>query len=360
MKNVNELVVGLDEGAYPIHIGSGYLHDLGRDLARRNIAKRYCIIADETVAGLYGDIISRSLEENHIPVECITFPAGEESKNLKLYGHLCSILAQKGHERKDGIIALGGGVTGDLAGFVASSYLRGVPFVQIPTSLLAQVDSSVGGKTGVDIPEGKNLVGAFYQPKSVYIDIDVLKTLAKDEFLGGMAEVIKYGVIRSDEFFHYLVKERDAILALQPDTLENVVKTCCQIKADVVAEDEREADLRRILNYGHTIGHAVEAVSGYSIIHGKAVAIGMTAAARIAQRQKLLSATDGEKIVSILKKYDLPTEIPPDLDRKQIKKFLLSDKKIIAGKIAYVLPTAIGQVVMTTEVSEDVVDQVLS
>ncbi len=360
MRDVNELVVGLDERAYPICIGSGFLEDIGADLARRNVAKRYCIIADETVAGLYGETVNKSLRNNNIAAECITFPAGEESKDLKLYAHLCSILAQKGYDRKDGVIALGGGVTGDLAGFVASSYLRGIPFVQIPTTLLAQVDSSVGGKTGVDIPEGKNLVGAFYQPKAVYIDIDVLRTLPKDEFLGGMAEVIKYGVIRSSEFFEFLSQERDTILAMQPDILEYVVKTCCQIKADVVAEDEREGDIRRILNFGHTIGHAVEAVSGFSIIHGKAVAIGMKAASNIACKMGFLQVEDSEKIIQLLKEYELPTEIPPNFDRQQIKKFLLRDKKIVAGKIAYVLPTTIGHVRITTEVTEDVVDQVLS
>ena len=360
LKNVSELNVGLGERAYPICIGSGYLHKIGGDLARRNIANRYCIIADETVAGLYGEIVEKSLHHNNLQVECITFPAGEESKNLKLYAHLCSLLAQKGYDRKDGIIALGGGVAGDLAGFVAATYLRGIPFVQIPTTLLAQVDSSVGGKTGVDIPEGKNLVGAFYQPKAVYIDIDVLKTLPKDEFLGGMAEVIKYGVIRDSAFFDYLVREREAIFTLEPGVLEYVVQTCCQIKADVVAADEWEADLRRILNFGHTIGHAVEAVSGFAIIHGNAVAIGMTAATRIAQELALLSAEEGRRIITLLQEYELPTEIPNNFDRRQIKKFLQSDKKIVAGKIAYILPTSIGNVRITSEVPEDLVDLVLS
>lgn len=360
MKDVNELLVGLGNRTYPILIGSASLHEIGADLARRKIGNRYCIIADETVAGLYSETIEQSLRDNNIQVECITFPAGEESKNLKLYAHLCSLLAKKGYDRKDCIIALGGGVTGDLAGFVAATYLRGIPFLQIPTTLLAQVDSSVGGKTGVDIPEGKNLVGAFYQPKAVYIDIEVLKTLPRDEFLGGMAEVIKYGVIRDRSFFDYLESEREAILSLDHNVLEYVVQTCCQIKAQVVAEDEREADLRRILNFGHTIGHAVEAVSDFSIIHGNAVAIGMTAATRIAQELNIFSEEEGKRVISMLKEYELPIEIPKDFNRERIKEFLKTDKKNVAGKIAYILPTSIGEVKITSAVPEVVVDHVLN
>lgn len=360
MNTANELIVGLQDRAYPIHIEYGCLANIGKDLARRRIANRYCIIADETVAGLYGDTVLNSLRKNNLIAEIFTFPAGEASKNLSIFAELCSLLAQKGFDRKDGIIALGGGVTGDLAGFIAASYLRGVAFVQVPTTLLAQVDSSVGGKTGVDIPEGKNLVGAFYQPKAVYIDTRVLDTLPRDEFIGGMAEVIKYGVIRDAEFFQYLRDNRDGAIDCDKDILEKIIRTCCQIKAEVVAEDEQEADLRRILNFGHTIGHAVEAVSKFSIIHGKAVAIGMVAASRIAVCKQLLTQDDCDRIYQILCDYDLPTEIPKDFDRNLIKKYLSTDKKIVAGKISYVLPKKIGEVVITSDVDDSIVEEILT
>ncbi len=360
MNTANELIVGLQDRAYPIHIEYGCLSNIGRDLERRRIANRYCIIADDTVAALYGDCVLKSLQQNNLNGEILTFPAGEASKNLSLFAKLCSELAQRGFDRKDSIIALGGGVTGDLAGFIAASYLRGINFVQVPTTLLAQVDSSVGGKTGVDIPEGKNLVGAFYQPKIVYIDISVLKTLPKDEFAGGMAEVIKYGIIRDAEFFKYLQENREAALNSDKEVLEKIIRTCCQIKADVVAEDEREADLRRILNYGHTIGHAVEAVSRFSIIHGKAVAIGMVAAARIAERLQLLSKENCKEIYQILINYELPTEIPGEFDKELIKRYLLTDKKSVAGIISYVLPKKIGEVIITSDVGDSVVEEIIS
>ncbi|MFN2355503.1 MAG: 3-dehydroquinate synthase [Desulfopila sp.] len=360
MKNGGEMMVGLGERTYPIRIEYGCLENIGDDLARRHIAHRYCVIADETVAALYADTLVRSLRQSGIAAELVTFPAGEASKNLGLFADLCSTLARKGYDRKDGIIALGGGVTGDLAGFVAAAYLRGIAFVQVPTTLLAQVDSSVGGKTGVDIAEGKNLVGAFYQPRAVYIDTAVLQTLADEEFGGGMAEVIKYGVIRDTRFFQYLRNERSAITSLDQKAIEYIIETCCRLKAEVVAEDEKESDVRRILNFGHTIGHAVEAVSDFTIIHGRAVAIGMVAAARIAVRKDLLSRHECDEIMQILREYDLPTEIPPEFDRNLIKNYLLTDKKSVAGKIAYILPRSIGEVCITDDVDDAIIDAVIA
>lgn len=355
-----KLVVGLGERSYPINIEKGILKKVGEDLFQRKIANKYCILADDNVASLYGEIVIQSLAKKNIFAELIHFPAGEASKNLQLFSSLSSTIAQRGYDRKDGIIALGGGVTGDLAGFIASSYMRGIAFVQIPTSLLAQVDSSVGGKTGVDIPEGKNLVGAFYQPKAVYIDTEVLKTLPKSEFIGGMAEVIKYGVIKDANFFQYLHDVRDDVLSLNLDVVEKIIYNCCSIKADVVAKDEQETDIRRILNYGHTIGHAVESVSDFSIIHGNCVAIGMVAAARISVLKGLLSEADATKIISAITDYGLPTEIPAGFDREKIKKYLLTDKKMEAGKIFYILPKSIGQVAITADVAESLVDTVLT
>ena len=354
-----ELQVGLGERSYPIFIQAGGLNGIGRDLAGRRVAKRYGVISDDRVAALYGQRLLVALQGSGIAADLLVFPHGEASKTLATVGELASRLARAGFDRKDGLIALGGGVTGDITGFLAASYMRGIPFVQVPTSLLAQVDSSVGGKTGVDIPEGKNLVGAFYQPKAVYIDPEVLTTLDRREFLSGLAEVIKYGVIRDASFFHFLENNRERILALEPSCLEQMISTCCRIKADVVEQDEREGGLRRILNYGHTIGHAVEAASAFSISHGFAVAIGMVAAARLAVLKGVLAADDERRISALISHYGLPVAVPSDLDRDAIKTYLKTDKKVMAGKVFYILPTAIGDTVITDDISSAELDEVL-
>jgi len=225
---------------------------------------------------------------------------------------------------------------------------------------LAQVDSSVGGKTGVDIPEGKNLVGAFYQPQCVYIDTAVLMTLPPAEYGGGLAEVIKYGVIRDHDFFVFLEEQIDRILNLERETIQEMIHTCCRIKAEVVAEDERESNLRRILNFGHTIGHAVEAASDFSIIHGEAVAIGMVAALRLAVGTGRCERKDAGRVATLIHNYGLPTEIPGELDRDRIKGYLKSDKKTIGNRVFYVLPDRIGDVRITDDVPEGLVDEVLA
>jgi 3-dehydroquinate synthase len=357
MKHVQ---VGLGDRAYPILIENGLMGSIGQDIQERGIAKRFVVVADSTVTKLYGDAVLASLGQAGFSAELITFPAGEASKTLATVANLASRLAQAGLDRKDGLIALGGGVTGDLTGFLASSYMRGIAFVQIPTTLLAQVDSSVGGKTGVDIPEGKNLVGAFYQPRAVYIDSLVLHTLPKAELLNGIAEVIKYGVIYDHDFFTFLEKERSAILALDLPVLEKVIETCCAIKAKVVAADEREADLRRILNFGHTIGHAVEADSGYQLAHGSAVAIGMVAASRLAVAKGMFPAVDADRLKNLIHAFGLPTSIPATANRDRLKGYLLTDKKTVAGRPFFVLPTAIGRVEITADVDEALIDQVLT
>jgi 3-dehydroquinate synthase len=353
------LTVGLGSRSYPIFIEDGIMENIGADLAGRDIASRFAVIADDYVASLYGSTLMASLEGAGIKAELITFPRGEASKNLTVFAELSSKLAQMGLDRSCGLIALGGGVTGDLTGFLASSYMRGIPFVQVPTTLLSQVDSSVGGKTGVDIPEGKNLVGAFYQPKAVYIDTAVLTTLPQEELLGGLAEVIKYGVIRDFEFYVFLEKNLDAILALHPTVMQEMIHTCCSIKAEVVAEDEREADVRRILNFGHTIGHAVEAASNFALIHGHAVAIGMVAALRLAVSSGLCKRKEAGRVATLIHTFGLPTEIPEEMNRDSIKAFIKTDKKSIGGSVFYVLPTTIGEVIISNEVTEEQIDAVL-
>ncbi len=354
------VTVGLDDRSYPIRISSGLLSEIGEDLQKKNIGTRYGVISDDNVAALYGDQFMRSLATAGIQAELIIFPQGEKNKNMQTVADLASELAKRGFDRSDALIALGGGVTGDITGFLASIYMRGIPFVQVPTTLLAQVDSSVGGKTGVDIPEGKNLVGIFYQPKAVYIDIDVLKTLPIDELRGGLAEVIKYGVIHDADFFTFLKEHCEAVFALKQDVITRLIARCCEIKAWVVEQDEREGGLRRILNFGHTIGHAVEAASNFQLIHGKAVAVGMCAVAQLAVKTGCLSEEDAQAIQDLIAQYDLPTSIPAELDRKVIKKYLLNDKKTVAGRVFYVLPEAVGKVLITDQVSEEHVDAVLS
>ncbi|HEB50689.1 MAG TPA: 3-dehydroquinate synthase [Desulfobulbus sp.] len=351
--------VGLGERSYPIRIAAGTLDRVGEDLQEREIARRYCVISDDHVAGLYGERLMRSLASAGITAGQLTFPRGEESKNLQTIADLASALARKGYDRGDGLIALGGGVTGDITGFLASIYMRGIPFVQVPTTLLAQVDSSVGGKTGVDIPEGKNLVGTFYQPRVVYIDTDCLATLPRQELLGGLAEVIKYGVIRDRDFFDFLEKQREAILALDNDAVSRVIGRCCEIKARVVEEDEREGGLRRILNFGHTLGHAIEAASRFRIIHGLAIAMGMRAAADLAVRSGLLAEEDAARIRSLLEAYGMPVKVPPELDRSEIRSYLQTDKKTVSGRVFFVLPEVIGRVCITDDVRAADIDAVL-
>ena len=357
---MKEVQVGLGERSYPILIDSGLMAGIGKDLKSRGIAKRFMVVADTTVAGLYGDVMLASLAKAGFSPEIVTFPAGEASKTMATVAELASRLARAGMDRKDGLIALGGGVTGDITGFLAASYMRGVAFVQVPTTLLAQVDSSVGGKTGVDIPEGKNLVGAFYQPRAVYIDSLVLRSLPPAELLNGISEAIKYGVIHDQTFFAFLEVQRPAIQALDLPVLEQVIETCCGIKAAVVAQDEREADLRRILNFGHTIGHAVEADSGYRLAHGAAVAIGMVAASRLAVAKGMLATADAARLHALIQDFGLPTAIPANANRAKLKEYLLTDKKTVAGRPFFVLPTAIGSVEITADIPEALIDQVIA
>jgi 3-dehydroquinate synthase len=358
-RDMRTIRVGLGERGYDILIESGMLAAIGADLRQRALAKRYVVVADSHVAEILGARLMASLADAGVAAELITFPQGEASKHLATVAELASRLAQLGLDRKDALIALGGGVTGDITGFLAAIYMRGIPFVQIPTTLLAQVDSSVGGKTGVDIPEGKNLVGAFYQPRCVFIDSSVLLSLPTAELLNGLAEVIKYSVIYDAEFFHYLASQRQAILARDLKVLEEVIARCCAIKAAVVAADEREADLRRILNFGHTIGHAVEAASHFILAHGAAVGLGMVAACRLAVGKGIFPQDQAEAVRRLIADYGLPTEIPPELSPQRVKSFLKTDKKSVGGRPFFVLPTEIGKVVISDAVSEELIDMVL-
>ncbi len=357
--NEKKITVGLGERSYPILIRPGLLSGVGEDLAARRIAERFCVISDDFVAELYGSHLLKSLHNAGVDAELITFPRGEASKNLQTIAGLASELARRSFDRSSALIALGGGVSGDMAGFLAAIYMRGIAFVQVPTTLLAQVDSSVGGKTGVDIAEGKNLIGCFHQPKAVYIDPAVLTTLPREELLGGLAEVIKYGVIRDEEFFSFLEQQQDDILALKEKAIIPLIGRCCEIKAEVVEEDEREGDVRRILNFGHTIGHAVEAASDFTLIHGLAIAIGMRAASDLAVLDGCLSADDCRRIRSLIEGYGMEVAVPAELDRSLIKRFLLTDKKRVGKKLFFILPERIGKVKIIDGVENNHIDKVI-
>jgi 3-dehydroquinate synthase len=338
--------VSLGLRSYPIFIGSNLLPRLGQLCAKLGLARRCAIISDANVARRYGKIAMASLQKAGSEPVLITVPAGETSKSLKAVQTCCDQLARHRLERKSFIVALGGGVVGDLAGFVAAVYLRGIAFVQAPTTLLAQVDSSVGGKVGVNLPAGKNLVGAFYQPRLVLCDLSALATLPMRQFRSGLAEVIKYGIIRDTALFGRLEKDLELLLERNPAVLAETVARCCEIKADVVARDEREGGLRAILNFGHTIGHAIEAVSGYGkFLHGEAIAIGQVAAAKLSVALSGLSAGEARRIEALFRRAGLPAAIQLSARQKaRLFEAMRLDKKVRRGEIQFVLARRIGQV----------------
>jgi 3-dehydroquinate synthase len=336
--------VPLGERSYDIHIGSGILAGIGEAL-RGLKPTRVAVVSNPTVYAIYGEAVRESIRDCGFDPFVIRIPDGEEYKSFRWAEFIWGELLSERFDRSSCIVALGGGVIGDLAGFAASAYMRGIRFVQVPTTLLAQVDSSVGGKTGVNHPLGKNMIGAFWQPSLVWIDTDTLKTLPAREFAAGMAEVIKYGVIRDAKLFEYLEWEREKIAALDPACLAHIVAKSCQIKAEVVALDEREAGLRAILNYGHTVGHAMETLTGYTRhLHGEAVAIGMRAEARLAVKKGLLRKEEAEKIGSLIASYGLPAEMPEGLTFDAMLDAMAVDKKATGGVMKVVLPERIGSV----------------
>ncbi len=343
MRNVR---VPLGDRSYSIKIGTDLLKNSGKTLKSLGFRGPCAVISDDNVAPLYLDTVIKSLSDSEFSPTEIILPYGEKTKSVRHAEKCYDILAKNKLERKSAVIALGGGVIGDLAGFIASSYLRGVPFIQIPTTLLSQVDSSVGGKVGVNLKAGKNLVGAFYQPHVVLCDLDTLKSLPRRELRAGMAEVIKYGVIYDSKLFKFLEKNIDSLLALSPDLIGKVVAKCCSIKADVVQQDEKEGGLRAILNFGHTIGHAIEAISGYSeYLHGEAISIGMVKAGRLSQELTHFPSTDQSRLRDLLHKTGLPTEIKLTKAKKQkIIQAMSLDKKVQNGEVRFILAEKIGKV----------------
>jgi len=347
--------VELAERAYDIQIGSGTLGAAGEFVTTRCPSARHVVvITDKNVESVHAAEVIRSCAASELRIDQVVLEPGEATKSILQADQLWRVLLEFGTDRKSVVAAVGGGVVGDLAGFIAATYARGIAFVQFPTTLLAQVDSSVGGKVGVNLPGAKNMVGAFWQPHGVVIDIAALLTLPDREYRSGLAEVVKYGVILDEPFFDFLAANVDAINARQTDVLGQIVARCCQLKADVVQADEREeSGVRAVLNYGHTYCHALEAVTGYgTYLHGEAVAIGMLCASRLAESLGRIDAAATRRQYDLLVALKLPVEVP-DLDRQQLIDAMQHDKKTVAGQLRFVLPTRLGHVELVDGVPAD-------
>lgn len=340
---MERIVVTLGERSYPITIASGLFNEPASFLPLKS-GEQVMLVTNETLAPLYLDKVRGVLEQAGVNVDSVILPDGEQYKSLAVLDTVFTALLQKPHGRDTTLVALGGGVVGDLTGFAAASYQRGVRFIQVPTTLLSQVDSSVGGKTAVNHPLGKNMIGAFYQPASVVVDLDCLKTLPPRELASGLAEVIKYGIILDGAFFNWLEENLDALLRLDGPAMAYCIRRCCELKAEVVAADERETGLRALLNLGHTFGHAIEAEMGYgNWLHGEAVAAGMVMAARTSERLGQFSSAETQRIITLLTRAGLPVNGPREMSAQAYLPHMLRDKKVLAGEMRLILPLAIGK-----------------
>lgn len=355
MKKVN---VELGDRSYEVRIGVSLLERLGLWLKEKGYAGKAVIVTDTIVKGLYANVLRENLNKAGFEVTLLEVPPGEKYKSLETAAGLYDKLTDAFAERITPVLALGGGVVGDLAGFVAATYLRGLPLIQVPTTLLAQVDSSIGGKTAVDHGRLKNTIGVFYQPVMVVADIDTMKTLPKDEFAHGLAEIIKNAAVGDRDLFAFLESNIKRARELDPDVLENMISEAAGIKAEIVAKDEREEGLRGILNYGHTVGHAIEAVSGFRLKHGQAVAIGMIVAARISSRMGILDGGEVDRLEKLIIAAGLPAQMP-GLDKKKVMQAMQHDKKVRRDKIRFVLLKSIGDAFISDEVAPALVEEVL-
>jgi 3-dehydroquinate synthase len=357
---MEKIRVELAERSYDISIGSNILEGVGDNLKSFGLSPKIALVSNPTVFSLYGERASVSVKKAGFDLLTVIIPDGEEYKDLLWVQHIYNELLKAKLDRLSALFALGGGVIGDITGFAASTYMRGIPYIQMPTTLLAQVDSSVGGKTGVNHKLGKNMIGTFWQPRLVWIDVETLKTLPKRELLAGLAEVIKYGVIHDKELFDFLEVNRDKILNLDRDALTNIIKRSCEIKAEVVSKDERESGLRAILNYGHTIGHAIETVTEYKrFLHGEAVAIGMCIEARLSQLLNFIDREQVLRIKAVIDSFGLPSEMPADIDINSILLSIQLDKKVVAGELKFILPEKIGSVRIHKGITEKFIKELL-
>lgn len=344
------LTVALEgDRSYPIFIGQGLLSD-PQCLLPYISGRQVCIVSNETIAPLYLEKVKALLVDYQ--VDTVILPDGEAHKNLDTLSSIYDGLLQNRHNRTTTLIALGGGVVGDMTGYAAASYQRGVRFIQIPTTLLSQVDSSVGGKTGVNHPLGKNMIGAFHQPQCVIIDTDVLNTLPPRELSAGLAEVVKYGLLADADFYRWIEANIQALMALDVEVIVQAIMRSCQTKADIVAEDEREGGVRALLNLGHTFGHAIEAAQGYgNWLHGEAVAAGMVAALELSVLLGDISAEEAPRLRALLGGANLPIKVPQDMSAEQFLELMALDKKVLDGRLRLVLLSAIGKAVVNDSVS---------
>jgi len=357
---MEKIRVELEERSYDILIGRNVLSNIGDCVQSFGLSPRVAIVSNPTVYPLYGKAVADSLKKVGFDVLTVTVPDGEEYKDLLWIEHIYDELLKAKLDRLSSLIALGGGVIGDITGFAASTYMRGISYIQVPTTLLAQVDSSVGGKTGVNHKLGKNMIGTFWQPRLVWIDVETLKTLEKREFLAGLAEVIKYGVIWDEELFGFLETKKQEILNLDIDALKHIIKRSCEIKAEVVSRDERESGLRSVLNFGHTIGHAIETATEYRrYLHGEAVAVGMCLEAELSSKLNFLDKNKVFRIKTLIDSYGLPSEMPSDIDIEHILSYMELDKKTVAGELKFILPETIGKVRIHKGVSEKIIKDLL-
>ena len=353
------VTVALGERSYPIHIGQGILTDVGALLSDQPFSKKAVVITQSPIRAIYGERVIRSLRAHGFEAEGFEVLDAEEAKSLAWLEKVYDCLIDLRLDRRSVVIALGGGVVGDLAGFAAATYMRGITFVQIPTTLLAQVDSSIGGKTAVNHPRGKNLIGAFYQPRLVLIDVQTLQTLPPRELRSGLAEVVKYGVIADPALFQRLEARALDILRGDADLLTQVIRDCCQIKADVVASDEQEGGLRAILNFGHTFGHAIEAVTGFTTYtHGEAVAIGMMWATELSRRLGMCEASLLDRLRSLLQTFGLPTALREAVPG--LREALVMDKKAVGGRLRFILVEGLGKVSIRGDVPPELVEELLT
>lgn len=341
---VSEVRVGSGAGAYPVMVGAGLLRRLPELLGTYARAHRYALVADDNVASLYGADVVEGCRGAGLRVDLFTFPQGEASKTREQWSFLTDRMLEAGLGRDAAVVALGGGVTGDLAGFVAATYLRGIPLVQVPTSMVAMVDASVGGKTGVDVRAGKNLVGAFHAPRVVVADPETTRTLPREERAQGLAEAVKHGAILDDAYFERLHEDASGLLAGDVDATRATVLRSVELKARIVGEDERESGLREILNFGHTLGHAFEAAAGYAIGHGSAVAAGMVLEARLGEELGVTRGGTADRLAQTLSRFGLGSVPTHAVDEGAVLGFLGADKKARRGRPRYVLLERVGAV----------------
>lgn len=349
---VRTIRVSLAERSYSIQIGAGTLLSLGDLITQLAPCVHAMLLADERVESPHAHRAAKALSDAGLTVDLVLVESGEESKSVEMAEQLWNVMVDRGADRKSVVVALGGGVVGDLAGFVAATYARGLDFFQVPTTLLAAVDSSVGGKVGINLPTCKNMVGAFWQPRGVLIDTEMLKTLPEREYISGLAEVVKYGVILDADFFAFLETHVEAILGRDDAALIEVIQRSCRLKADVVEKDERETTGQRaILNYGHTFGHALETIAGYGeLLHGEAVSIGMECAARLALGLGRIDVEFCRRQTALLDRFGLPTRLPA-VDRSAMLEAMMRDKKVEKRELRFVLPTRIGHVELVKDIS---------